>query len=59
MAAEVALYGMSPMEFLTTRNSFKARVMHSIAARAHQLRVIEQRNQAALIIEALAKAMPK
>jgi hypothetical protein len=36
-AAHIALYGMDPMEFLDTKDSFRRGLMQLIANKAHEL----------------------
>ncbi len=44
------------MQFLTTRQGFRAAVMQAIAREAHRLRQIEQDNLSKMIANAVAKA---
>jgi hypothetical protein len=47
---------MDPMQFLTTRQSFRASVMHAIATEAARLRMEEHDDLANRIANAVAKA---
>lgn len=47
---------MDPMQFLTTRQSFRAAVMQAVAREANRLRQIEHDNLSKLIANAVAKS---
>jgi hypothetical protein len=48
---------MDPMQFLTTRNALKRRVMWSVAREAQRIREIEHRNLAVFIQEGIGKLL--